>query len=62
MDEGQPTECAHLLTTRRARGVHSLMTRLLGRCTCKRGEREVRKLYGIAGAHSDTSAEEQVSA
>lgn len=48
-----------MLEPRRAQGVHDLMTRLLGRCTCERGEAEVTSLYGVDGAHS---ADERVSA
>lgn len=38
-----------MLTPGRAEGVHALLVRLLGRCTCENDER-VRRLYTVEGA------------
>lgn len=32
------------------RGIHDLLTRLLGRCTCERGDAHVVELYRAAAA------------
>lgn len=39
-----------MLEPRRAQGVHTLLTRLLGRCTCESPQTRVRELYGVDGA------------
>lgn len=40
--------CEELMTKDRASGVHELLTRLLGECTCGRSEDEILDLYGVA--------------
>lgn len=56
--EGQ-WECKDMMEPRRARGVHALMVKLFGRCTC--GSERPRQLYTVAGARTAES-EERVNA
>ena len=56
MDEDQG--CLDWMEPRRAEGVHALMTRLLGRCTCEGMPPDMIRLYVVDGARSA----EQVSA
>jgi len=42
--------CLDWLTPNRAQGVHDLMTKLLGRCTCQSSTTRVHHLYAVAGA------------
>lgn len=44
--------CVDLLTPRRAHGIHELLTRLLGRCTCTSGAERVTELYMVDGGRS----------
>jgi hypothetical protein len=44
--------CLDWMTERRASGVHELMTRLLGRCTCEGVPPEKLQLYVVVGARS----------
>ena len=49
---GQGTEgCMELVTPRRAKAVHEMLQRLLGRCTCESTAR-VHELYTVNGARS----------
>ena len=44
--------CLEWLEPRRAQGVHDLMVRLLGKCTCEDMPAEVIELYVVDGARS----------
>lgn len=55
MCEGRWRSCHELLEPRRAAGVHDLMTRLLGRCSCEHGEAEVIQMW----ASRETAREER---
>ena len=44
--------CLAWLEPRRAQGVHDLMVRLLGKCTCEGVPAEVIELYVVDGARS----------
>jgi hypothetical protein len=44
--------CLEWMEPRRAQGVHDLMVRLLGRCTCEGMAGEVLDLYVVDGARS----------
>lgn len=50
MDEAQG--CLAWMEPRRAQGVHDLMVRLLGRCTCDGVPAAKIELYVVAGARS----------
>lgn len=47
--------CQELMEPGRAKGVHELLTRLLGRCTCESRAR-VHELYTVDGARTSERA------
>ena len=60
MDE-EVQGCSNLLLPGRAEGVHDVMVRLLGRCTCESGARVI-ELYTVDGARTAKGLECRIGA